>query len=236
MKKLILPFCAVILFATQAPVANANAIEGGKSTTINHYQSTSDYKTKLNNYFKTVKTTPQKLTIKNAEKKTTPIEKEQAAKKEESANVPTNSAASAKTTATTTNNDQTKTDQILSIEEKVVELTNAERAKNGLQALQIDRAVMAAAREKSQDMKSHNYFSHTSPTFGSPFDRLKALGISYKSAGENIAKGQKTPEQVVEAWMNSAGHRANILNKDFTHIGVGYVQDGNIWTQQFIKK
>lgn len=122
------------------------------------------------------------------------------------------------------------------IEAKVVELTNAERAKNGLSALQIDKPLMAAAREKSQDMKDNNYFSHTSPTWGSPFDRLKALGISYQAAGENIAKGQKTAEEVVTAWMNSEGHRANILDAKFTHIGVGYVKDGNIWTQQFIKK
>ena len=122
------------------------------------------------------------------------------------------------------------------IEKQVVELTNKERAKYGLPALEIDKPLMAAAREKSQDMQVNNYFSHTSPTYGSPFDRLKALGISYKSAGENIAKGQTSAAQVVEAWMNSEGHRANILNKDFTHIGVGYVKDGNIWTQQFIKQ
>lgn len=122
------------------------------------------------------------------------------------------------------------------IEQQVVELTNKERAKYGLSALAMDKPLMAAAREKSQDMQVNNYFSHTSPTFGSPFDRLKALGISYKSAGENIAKGQTSAAQVVEAWMNSEGHRANILNKDFTHIGVGYVKQGHVWTQQFIKK
>ncbi|MCH7322620.1 CAP domain-containing protein [Solibacillus sp. MA9] len=125
---------------------------------------------------------------------------------------------------------------VAAIEKQVVELTNKERAKFGLAALEMDQPLMAAAREKSQDMKNNNYFSHTSPTFGSPFDRMKALGISYKSAGENIAKGQTSAAQVVEAWMNSEGHRANILNKDFTHIGVGYVKSGNIWTQQFIKK
>ncbi len=95
---------------------------------------------------------------------------------------------------------------------------------------------MAAAREKSQDMQTKNYFSHTSPTFGSPFDRMKALGISYKSAGENIAQGQRSPQEVVQAWMDSPGHRANILNGSFTHIGVGYVKTGNYWTQQFIQK
>ena len=125
---------------------------------------------------------------------------------------------------------------VAAIEKQVVELTNKERANQGLPALAMDQPLMAAAREKSQDMKDHNYFSHTSPTFGSPFDRLKALGISYKSAGENIAKGQTSAAQVVEAWMNSEGHRANILNPEFTHIGVGYVKSGNIWTQQFIKK
>lgn len=122
------------------------------------------------------------------------------------------------------------------IEEKVVALTNAERAKYGLNALQVDKPLMAAAREKSQDMYKHNYFSHTSPTFGSPFDRLDALGISYIYSGENIAKGYKTAENVVQAWMNSEGHRENILNANFTHIGVGYVKEGHIWTQQFIEK
>ncbi|WP_341323850.1 CAP domain-containing protein [Solibacillus sp. FSL H8-0523] len=122
------------------------------------------------------------------------------------------------------------------IEQQVVELTNKERAKYSLPALAMDKPLMAAAREKSKDMQVNNYFSHTSPTYGSPFDRLKALGISYRSAGENIAKGQTSAAQVVEAWMNSEGHRANILNKDFTHIGVGYVKQGHVWTQQFIKK
>ncbi len=122
------------------------------------------------------------------------------------------------------------------IEAAVVELTNVERTKAGLQPLKTDAPLMASARTKSQDMKDKNYFSHTSPTYGSPFDQMKSLGISYKSAGENIAKGQRTAEEVVTAWMNSEGHRANILNPDYTHIGVGYVKDGNIWTQQFIKK
>ncbi|SPT92496.1 YkwD protein [Bacillus subtilis] len=85
-------------------------------------------------------------------------------------------------------------------------------------------------------MKDKNYFDHQSPTYGSPFDMMKSFGISYKTAGENIAKGQKTPEEVVKAWMNSEGHRKNILNPNFTHIGVGYVESGSIWTQQFIGK
>ncbi|NWK70831.1 serine protease [Bacillus paramycoides] len=121
-------------------------------------------------------------------------------------------------------------------EQRVVELTNAERTKQGLPALQIDTELSKVARIKSEDMQKNNYFDHNSPTYGSPFDMMKKFGISYKSAGENIAQGQRTPEEVVQAWMNSAGHRANILNSGFTHIGVGYVESGNYWTQQFITK
>ncbi|WP_336046624.1 CAP domain-containing protein [Solibacillus ferritrahens] len=234
MKKLILPFCAVILFATQAPVANANANEGGKTTTgINYYQSAAEYKLKLNQKYNSQKKTPQKQEVSSNTVKNTSVKE---VKKEQTSNVPSTNVTPSKAEQATTATTNTTTNQVSAFEEKVVELTNVERTKNGLNALQIDRPLMAAAREKSQDMKNNNYFSHTSPTFGSPFDRLKALNISYKAAGENIAKGQKSPEQVVEAWMNSAGHRANILDKNFTHIGVGYVKDGHIWTQQFIKK
>ncbi|PGT97690.1 MULTISPECIES: CAP domain-containing protein [Bacillus cereus group] len=121
-------------------------------------------------------------------------------------------------------------------EQRVVELTNAERTKQGLPALKIDTELSKVARIKSEDMQKNNYFDHNSPTYGSPFDMMKKFGISYTSAGENIAQGQRTPEEVVQAWMNSAGHRANILNSGFTHIGVGYVENGNYWTQQFITK
>ncbi|WP_426980578.1 CAP domain-containing protein [Bacillus pseudomycoides] len=121
-------------------------------------------------------------------------------------------------------------------EQRVVELTNAERAKQGLPALKVDAELSKVARTKSEDMQKNNYFDHTSPTYGSPFDMMKKFGISYKSAGENIAQGQRTPEEVVQAWMNSEGHRANILNSGYTHIGVGYVESGNYWTQQFITK
>lgn len=130
----------------------------------------------------------------------------------------------------------TTSSDVNAFEQQVVTLTNAERTKAGLAPFQTDAKLMAAAREKSLDMQKNNYFSHTSPTFGSPFDRLKALGISYKAAGENIAKGQRTPQEVVTAWMNSPGHRANIMSTSFTHIGVGYVESGHHWTQQFIKK
>ncbi|MFJ7636866.1 CAP domain-containing protein [Peribacillus sp. NPDC097264] len=136
-----------------------------------------------------------------------------------------------------TNEEQKETSSELSaFEQEVVTLTNAERAKQGLAALEIDTELSKVARAKSQDMKDNNYFDHNSPTYGSPFDMMKQFGISYTSAGENIAQGQQTPEEVVEAWMNSQGHRENIMNASFTHIGVGYVESGNYWTQQFIGK
>jgi uncharacterized YkwD family protein len=121
-------------------------------------------------------------------------------------------------------------------EQQVFELTNQERVKNGLPALKVDNELSKVAREKSRDIQAKNYFDHNSPTYGSPFDMMSAFGIDYRSAGENIAKGQRTPAEVVNAWMNSPGHRANILNNSFTHIGVGYVEQGNVWTQMFIGK
>ena len=85
-------------------------------------------------------------------------------------------------------------------------------------------------------MKNNKYFSHTSPVYGTSYQMMKSFGITYRSAGENIAMGQRTPQAVVNAWMNSAGHRKNILNPSFTRIGVGYVASGNYWTQMFIGK
>lgn len=126
--------------------------------------------------------------------------------------------------------------QISAYEQKVIDLTNQERSKNGLKPLILDTELSKVAREKSKDMQGNGYFSHTSPTYGSPFDMMKKFGISYKAAGENIAMGQRTPEEVVQAWMNSEGHRKNILNASFTHIGVGHIAEGNYWTQMFIGK
>ncbi|MGM7680697.1 CAP domain-containing protein [Cytobacillus sp. Hm23] len=131
---------------------------------------------------------------------------------------------------------QEESSALSKFELQVVELTNVERAKSGLSALKIDESLSKVARTKSADMQSNKYFDHNSPTYGSPFDMMKKFGITYKSAGENIAYGQKTPQDVVNAWMNSEGHRKNILNSSFTHIGVGYVEQGNYWTQMFIGK
>ena len=122
------------------------------------------------------------------------------------------------------------------IEKAVLTLTNAERQKAGLQPLQMDDKLMDSARQKSADMATNHYFSHTSPTYGSPFDQMKANGITYRAAAENIAQGQRSAEEVVTGWMNSPGHRQNILTPGYTHIGIGYDSNGHYWTQQFIQK
>lgn len=126
-------------------------------------------------------------------------------------------------------------DAIKRTEHLVIQLTNQERAKYGLPALKPDWELSRVARYKSTDMKNKNYFSHQSPTYGSPFTMMQNFGITYTRAAENIARGQQTPQQVVKAWMNSPGNRKNILG-DFSHIGVGYVSNGKYWTQMFIKK
>ncbi len=126
--------------------------------------------------------------------------------------------------------------ELSAFEAKVIDLTNEQRRKNGLPNLQPDTALSNVAQEKSNDMQAKNYFSHTSPTYGSPFDMMRDFGVSYNSAGENIAMGQQSAEEVVNAWMNSEGHRKNILSPNYTHIGVGHTTQGNYWTQMFIGK
>lgn len=123
-------------------------------------------------------------------------------------------------------------------EKRVIELSNIERAKRGLAPLKEDPQLMKLARMKSQDMADKNYFSHTSPTYGEPHVMLNSFGVPYSSSGENIAMGQRTPEEVVQGWMNSSGHRANILNNNFTNIGVGVAEDPSgkiLWTQIFTR-
>ena len=124
--------------------------------------------------------------------------------------------------------------RVTNYETEVVKLVNEQRAKYNLAPLAMNWELARVARYKSQDMADKGYFSHTSPTYGSPYTMMKAFGITYRTAGENIAYGYSSPKAVVEAWMNSEGHRANILNTTYTQIGVGYVYDGNFWTQMFI--
>lgn len=123
--------------------------------------------------------------------------------------------------------------------EAVLKLVNEERSKQGLKSLKLSTTLTSIATTKSKDMAVNNYFSHTSPTYGSPFEMLQHFGVTYRSAGENIAAGQKTPQEVMNAWMNSSGHRANILNSSYTELGVGYYKGGSYghyWTQEFVGK
>jgi uncharacterized YkwD family protein/spore coat assembly protein SafA len=127
-------------------------------------------------------------------------------------------------------------DAVADYEQEVIRLVNEIRVQNGLKPLTYDWELARVARYKSQDMKDNRYFAHTSPVYGTPAEMVKSFGISYRSVGENIAKGYRTPQAVVNGWMNSSGHRANILNANYTRIGVGYVTDGNYWTQMFLSK
>ncbi|RXZ84279.1 LysM peptidoglycan-binding domain-containing protein [Paenibacillaceae bacterium] len=115
---------------------------------------------------------------------------------------------------------------------EVVKLVNQERAKEGLSPLANDTALEKVALAKAKDMHDKQYFSHTSPTYGSPFDMMRSFGIQYSYAGENIASGQRTPQEVVTAWMNSPGHRQNIMNANFNKIAVAYYNGE--WVQMFI--
>ncbi|WP_162794942.1 CAP domain-containing protein [Nonomuraea lactucae] len=121
-----------------------------------------------------------------------------------------------------------------SVEEAVVQLTNAARARNGCKALVHDPKLHAAAERHSADMAARRYFDHESPDGRDPGDRVRAAGFApIRTWGENIAMGQRTAADVVQGWLDSPGHRANIMNCAFTHIGVGHVASGPYWTQVF---
>ncbi|MGL5642488.1 MAG: CAP domain-containing protein [Paraclostridium sp.] len=141
-------------------------------------------------------------------------------------------------TPPTENKPSTPSGNFASFQQEVLNLVNVERTNRGLQPLKFNSELSKVATLKSQDMIDKNYFDHTSPTYGSPFDMMKQFGISYNAAGENIAMGQETPKEVMNSWMNSPGHRKNILNPDFTELGVGIASNGSsiYWTQMFIGK
>lgn len=129
-------------------------------------------------------------------------------------------------------------DSMSSYENQVVTLTNQQRAKYGLPALKRGSTTSYVAQLKARDMAAKGYFSHQSPTYGSPFTMMQTFGLRFSSAGENIAYGQQTPQAVVNAWMNSAGHRANILSRTYTYIGVGAAKNKSgviYWSQEFVK-
>ena len=128
------------------------------------------------------------------------------------------------------------TASLSSDEKEVFDLINKQRAQNGLSALKIDAEVQRVARIKAQDMVDNNYFAHESPTYGTPFQMLKSFKISYNTAGENIA-GNSSNSAAVNAWMNSSGHKANILNGNYNYTGIGVVSSakyGKVYVQMFI--
>lgn len=236
-KKVILTVAAAAALSVASPmVEKANAAE----TTTNVQQKVYVYQgSNLNEMNSYLQKYFANLGIKFSTNTQTQTSTQQPAQTTTQAQQPTQTTTQtpAQQPATTTEQTQTTTSSSLSAyEQKVVDLTNQERAKYGLAALKVDTALSKVAREKSLDMNKNGYFSHTSPTYGSPFDMMKHFGISYQYAGENIAMGQRTPEEVVQAWMNSEGHRKNILSANFNYIGIGYVEQGNYWTQMFIGK
>ena len=137
-----------------------------------------------------------------------------------------------------TNNTQ-ETDSGLTTDElETFKLINEQRTAAGLAALQIDNELQNVARIKANEMVEKNYFSHTSETYGSPFDMIKSFGITYKTAGENIA-GNSSNSGAVNAWMNSEGHKANILNNSYNYTGLAVVKSpkyGKIYVQMFIRE
>lgn len=128
--------------------------------------------------------------------------------------------------------------ELSTLETEVIRLVNVERAKAGKPALTSNNELNRVARIKSNDFINNNYFSHNSPTYGSTFEMLRSFGINYTAAAENIASGQRSAAEVMNTWMASSGHRANILNSTYNQIGVGVARDGKgnlYWTQMFIR-
>ncbi|MFE4122847.1 CAP domain-containing protein [Priestia sp. YIM B13486] len=180
---------------------------------------------------------PQQETQAPEQAEAAPQEQAQAPEQSEEAKAPEQTQQNTKAQQSENTDKAEQTKDASQFEQKVVDLVNQEREKQGLKPLTLNKKLSDVARTKSKDMMDKGYFDHNSPTYGSPFDMMKQFGIEYTTAGENIAKGQQSPEDVMNAWMNSDGHRKNILNPDFTEIGVGYVKgDTTYWTQQFIGK
>lgn len=243
MKIKVVSTLAALLVVSNISIANAASYKIVPKNSNCTWTTTKVYTFSFSNYLKqnngNVIKVPAKGDVVNTEKPT-----QTEAPKNETTNKGTTNTESKNTetpkTETSTNqtNNDKQTDSVSAIEQEVVRLVNVERQKNGLSALELDTELSKVARLKSQDMATKGYFNHTSPTYGSPFDMMKQFGIKYSTAGENIAMGQPTAEAVVKAWMNSEGHRANILNKNFTKIGVGYYKGNNgspYWTQMFIR-
>lgn len=141
-------------------------------------------------------------------------------------------------TAPKTPTTQANSSSLSDPEQQMVNLVNQARAQNNLPPLKVDLQLANVARLKAQDMIDNNYFSHNSPKYGDPFDMMKSFGVKYVQAGENIA-GNQNVQSAQNALMNSPGHRKNILDPNFTHIGIGIKSGGpygNMFSQMFISK
>lgn len=153
-------------------------------------------------------------------------------------NIPSSTSVPGTPSEPTTPSTPGTSNDLRALESEVIRLVNVERNKVGRSPLTTNNQVSNVARLKSQDFIDNNYFSHNSPTYGTPFNMLKSFGISFTAAAENIASGQRTAAEVMKSWMNSSGHRENILSPTYNQIGVGVARDnnGNIyWTQMFIR-
>ena len=185
----------------------------------------------LNNILSCIKTNNKNTTQKSTSTvKPTPTKAPTATTKPTPTKAPTATTKPTPTKAPTTT---TSSSELSNYADQVLKLVNQERAKAGLPALTTNKTLQAAANKRAQEIVQS--FSHTRPNGSSPFTVLKEYGISYQSAGENIAYGQKNPEAVMNAWMNSSGHRANILKNGFGKVGIGVYKVNGVlyWTQLF---
>jgi len=130
-------------------------------------------------------------------------------------------------------------EQRANFENQVAALVNHERVKAGLLPLTVNEQISAIARVKCQDMRDYGYCGHQSPKYGSPFDMLDNLGVNYSYAAENVARGQRSPQEVMDGWMNSPSHRRAILSGNYKELGVGFIKSFNgdtYWTQLFVAR
>lgn len=251
MKKKILALtlsAALLLSSTSVFAADCTQSISANSTNYSYLQTLIN-KLKLENsniskitingktyYLNTKPATTTTVATKPATTTTTPVATKPATTTTAVATKPATTATAPVATQPAATSNTTVSSSNLTYEQKVAELVNIERKNAGLAPLTLDTAISNVARLKSQDMAKNNYFAHQSPTYGSAGDMLTKYGIKWSAWGENIASGQKTPEAVVTAWMNSPGHRANIMSANFTKLGVGYATNANgtpYWTQMF---
>ena len=151
---------------------------------------------------------------------------------------PNSSGTGGLSSGSSSGSNSSNTTSLSSDEKEVFDLINKQRTNNGLSALKIDSGALNVARVKAQDMVDNNYFSHNSPIYGTPFQMLNSFKVTYKTAGENIA-GNSSNSGAVTAWMNSSGHKANILNSSYNYTGIGVVKSskyGKIYVQIFLGK